>query len=466
MKFKRFISAALAALFVINAAVFAAEDTQEETIKFIVELKESPVIDEIQNGELKVFGLDDAAEKKAEKLLRTQSMVQNEIEEDIDENVIKGFNYTHVLNGFSMEGTAEDMAKIAVLPDVKAVCPVQTYEAPPKVENADITNCCSEMNIEYLRNNGISGQGQVIAVIDSGFDVQHEMFSGDIEDAVLSKNDIANIIADTELSCEKGKNITANRVYVSEKIPFAFNYTNKSADVYTGDDHGTHVAGITAGNNGKDVDGTRLTGAAPDAQLLLMSVQPENEHHMDSEAILAAFDDVAKLGANVVNCSFGAPFNTEGKLESKAVERLRKAGIGVFFSAGNIGRGICEDSDEIENYYYGISAENIDYGSIGTPSHPSATTVASSEAEMYRKTYKLMYVDGNEIAFSDANKNYLFADRFCDAEYEFVYCGLGTAEDTENIDANGKIALIDRGAYFTETVPNLTEKGAVGVIVI
>ena len=78
----------------------------------------------------------------------------------------------------------------------------------------------------------------------------------------------------------------------------------------------------------------------------------------------------------------------------------------------------------------------------------------------------IQYVDGGEIEFSDENKNYLFSERFCDAEYEFVYCGLGTAEDTENIDVNGKIALIDRGAHFDETVPNLTEKGAVGVIII
>ena len=227
MKFKRFISAALAALFAINSAVFAAENTQEETIKFIVELKEAPVIDEMQNGEIKAFALDEAAEKKAERLLRTQSMVQSEIEENIDENVIKGFNYTHVLNGFSMEGTAEDMAKIADLPEVKAVYPVQIYEAPPKIENVDITNCCSEMNIDYLRNNGISGQGQVIAVIDSGFDVHHEMFSGDIEGAALSKNDIANIIANNDLSCEKGRNITANRVY-----DYAFNYEEYSLFEY------------------------------------------------------------------------------------------------------------------------------------------------------------------------------------------------------------------------------------------
>ena len=154
MKFKKFISVALSALFVINASVFAAENTREETIKFIVELKEAPVLDEMQNGEITAFAAGETAEKKAERLIRTQSALQSEIEENIDENVKKGFNYTHVLNGFSMEGTAEDMAKIANLPEVKTVYPVQLYEAPPKIEDTDITNCCSEMNIEYLRNMG------------------------------------------------------------------------------------------------------------------------------------------------------------------------------------------------------------------------------------------------------------------------------------------------------------------------
>ncbi|MBQ8942176.1 MAG: S8 family serine peptidase [Firmicutes bacterium] len=466
MKFKRMISGALALLLVVNTTAFAAESTQNETVKFIVELKETSVLEEFESGNLTAFTADTAAEKKAERLMRTQSTVQNEIEENIDKDAQKGFNYTHVLNGFSMEGTAEDMAKIAELPEVKAVYPVQTYEAPPDVESDDITNCCSEMNIEYLRNNGISGQGQVIAVIDGGFDARHEMFSGDIEGAKYSKTDMANLIANNDLSCENGRSITANRVYVSEKIPFAFNYANKSADVNNGSVHGTHVAGIAAGNNGKDIDGTRLTGAAPDAQLLFMAVQEENKENLDDDAILAAFDDAAKLGADVVNCSFAYPFITESELHSKAVESLQKAGINLSVSAGNMGRGICKTPGDYNNYYYGTDAENIDYGSIGLPNFPATTTIAAAEAEIYRNIYNCMYVDGNEIAFQEQNPKYLFSEKFCDKEYEFVYCNYGTAEDTEDIDINGKIAVIDRGKPIIETAANLASKGAVGVVLI
>ncbi len=466
MKLKKLISGVLALLLVVNTTAFAAESTQKETVKFIVELKEDSVLEEFKSGKLTAYTSEKAVEKKTERMMRTQSTVQNAIKENIDKDVQKGFNYTHVLNGFSMEGTAEDMAKIAELPEVKAVYPVQTYEAPPDVESDDITNCCSEMNIEYLRNNGISGQGQVIAVIDSGFDTHHEMFSGDIEGAKYSKTDIANLIANNDLSCENGRSITANRVYVSEKIPFAFNYANKSADVNNGSIHGTHVAGIAAGNNGKDIDGTRLTGAAPDAQLLLMALEPEDADTIGDEVFFAAFDDAAKLGADVVNCSFGDPFITESELYSKAVESLQKAGINLSVSANNMGRGICKTPGDYNNYYYGTDAENIDYGSIGTPNFSTVTTVASSEAEIYRNIYNCMYVDGNEFFFSEQNPNYPFSEKFCDKEYEFVYCNYGTAEDTEDIDINGKIAVIDRGKPFIETAANLASKGAVGVVLI
>ncbi len=466
MKLKKLISGVLALLLVVNTTAFAAESTQKETVKFIVELKEDSVLEEFKSGKLTAYTSEKAVEKKTERMMRTQSTVQYEIEENIDKDAQKGFNYTHVLNGFSMEGTAEDMAKIAELPEVKAVYPVQTYEAPPDVESDDITNCCSEMNIEYLRNNGISGKGQVIAVIDGGFDARHEMFSGDIEGAKYSKTDIANLIANNDLSCENGRSITANRVYVSEKIPFAFNYAIKSADVNNGESHGTHVAGIAAGNNGKDIDGTRLTGVAPDAQLLLMAVQEENKKIFDDDAVLSAFDDAAKLGADVVNCSFCAPFITENELLSKAVESLQKAGISLPAGSGNMGRGICKAPGSYSNYYYGTDAENIDYGSIGTPNFSPVTTVSAVEAEMYRHFYNCMYVDGYEIVFSDKNRKYPFLEKFCDKEYEFVYCNYGTAEDTEDIDINGKIAVIDSGKLFIETTANLASKGAVGVVLI
>ena len=51
-------------------------------------------------------------------------------------------------------------------------------------------------------------------------------------------------------------------------------------------------------------------------------------------------------------------------------------------------------------------------------------------------------------------------------EGEVVYCGLGKANELENQDLKGKIALIQRGEIsFAEKIENATAKGAAGVII-
>ena len=48
MKLKKLISGVLALLLVVNTTAFAAESTQKETVKFIVELKEDSVLEELK----------------------------------------------------------------------------------------------------------------------------------------------------------------------------------------------------------------------------------------------------------------------------------------------------------------------------------------------------------------------------------------------------------------------------------
>lgn len=48
---------------------------------------------------------------------------------------------------------------------------------------------------------------------------------------------------------------------------------------------------------------------------------------------------------------------------------------------------------------------------------------------------------------------------------DYVYCGIGTAADFQGVNVTGKIALVQRGNTFTDTIANAEANGAVGVIV-
>jgi serine protease AprX len=104
--------------------------------------------------------------------------------------------------------------------------------------------------------------------------------------------------------------------------------------------HGTHVAGIVAGN-GFDSDGQR-TGMAPAASLVVLKVLDASGRGQMSD-LIAAFDYVLthheEYSIRAVNVSIGAgvyeSYNTD--LLTVAAQRLVQAGIVVVASAGNNG---------------------------------------------------------------------------------------------------------------------------------
>lgn len=60
----------------------------------------------------------------------------------------------------------------------------------------------------------------------------------------------------------KSPGVTASQVYRSAKVPFAFDYADNDTDVTPGSagDHGVHVSGIAAANDGVVAD---VVGVAP-----------------------------------------------------------------------------------------------------------------------------------------------------------------------------------------------------------
>jgi serine protease AprX len=178
-------------------------------------------------------------------------------------------------------------------------------------------NVVDQIGARKLWQQGITGAGVNVALIDTGFaPVQDLMDSGRVVSAV-------------DLSSES--NVPEAR--------FVDNYG-----------HGTHMAGIIAGRTpGADPKVAAqhpewFLGVAPDAQIISVKVA-DNAGGADVSQVIAgvdwAVDNAEALQIKVINLSYASgsalPYNTDPLTFS--LERAWQAGIVVVVSAGNDGRG-------------------------------------------------------------------------------------------------------------------------------
>ena len=174
--------------------------------------------------------------------------------------------------------------------------------------------------VAVRQQHGYDGAGIGVAVIDSGMASWHEDLGG------------------------------ANGQRVSEFVDFV----NGMETTYDDYGHGTHVAGIVAGN-GYDSDGARA-GIAPAAQLMVLKVLDAAGNGRISD-VIAALDRVIErkdaLNIRVVNLSVAAgvyeSYDTDPL--TLAAKRAVEAGLVVVAAAGNGGR----NSDGL-SLYGGVTA--------------------------------------------------------------------------------------------------------------
>jgi len=109
--------------------------------------------------------------------------------------------------------------------------------------------------------------------------------------------------------------------------------------------HGTHVAGIAAGNGHDSALGytEQYVGTAPNANIINLRVLDANGGGADS-AVIAAINRALQLkdqyNIRVINLSLGRPVYESYTLDPlcQAVEQAWQAGIVVVVAAGNLGR--------------------------------------------------------------------------------------------------------------------------------
>lgn len=186
----------------------------------------------------------------------------------------------------------------------------------------DATENGISINSSYKENGKAVGEPIIVAVVDTGVDVNHE----DLKDIIWTntKEIEGNGIDDDH-------NGYVDDVHGINTLIRDQN-GNATGNVTPVHPHGTHVSGTIAA---KQNNGTGIAGIASNVRIMPIVTVPSNGDETDVN-VAEAFVYAAKNGARIINCSFGKSYNEGVKLIPDTLKYIGdKFGVLVVVAAGN-----------------------------------------------------------------------------------------------------------------------------------
>lgn len=330
------------------------------------------------------------------------------------------------------------------------------------------------LGLDDRHADGMLGAGVLAAVIDTGFDLAHPVFTMPAGvDPAMTAEEVAAALPAMSMSVRFNRTPPIEQIWRGAKVAFAYDYIGDDTDVAATDMHGTHVASILGG--GADAAGDYV-GIAPGAQLALMKVFSDGATPIASDyAVYRAVEDALLLGADIISLSLGtAPgysFATNTFSLFRHLERARETGTLVICAMGNdgaVGPGSVYDTERDIDFPL---AANPDYGLTADPaSYASTLAVGAYTPDRVIET-GFGAGDGTIFAYTDsaAGQGFpemTFADVLAGQVLGYVNVpGLGEAADYAGLSPAGKLALVERGTItFEEKLAAAHAAGAVGMI--
>ena len=384
--------------------------------------------------------------------------------------------YDNVMSGFALKAPVGALDAIRRAAGVRAafleregrVSDVATPDAEGGIESSqtggqDPANLSAHlmMHIDQVAQ---KGEGKVIAVIDTGVDMTHPAFTGELAGTpALTPQKVA------AMTSQLGEGKTG--VFVSQKFPFAYDYADGDNDASPAKtpygSHGTHVAGIAAGNADK------IVGTAPNTQVIVAKVTRSEDDALLDSALLASLDDMLVLHPDVINLSLGWTAGMDSEADSvyaTVYKKLQEAGITVNAASGNaFSTGYGNNSGKGLPY-----ASDPDSSVMDEPAtYSSVVAVASVENALLRNAFT---VNGKDIGYQRARglngEKVAFFSDLPAGTYEYVDAGFASEEDAAALKAKypdglaGKIALVSRGNMtYQKKVENLYDLKPAGIVV-
>ncbi|UNT71679.1 S8 family serine peptidase (plasmid) [Bacillus sp. N447-1] len=392
----------------------------EDSVSVIVEFKDKP--QHTAMIEAKIVGKPLTETEAKQKVDDAHEMFQNdlktifkdELKEKKEPYTIKQ-TYKQAFNGVAMKLPANKVKTLLNSKAVKNVWSDMEVHVEPPVKEQDVKQQAETHKmvtfpgIEKLHQEGLTGKGVKIGFLDTGIDYNHP----DLKDAYKGGYDFVD----------------------NDEDPMEATYddwqkSGKPEDLIDGSKyytmHGTHVAGIIAGQ-GKNSTDYAVKGVAPDADLYAYRVLGPYGAGSTS-SILAGVDKAVSDGMDIISMSLGVDYNNPLYPVSIAVNNATIAGVTAIVAAGNAG------------------GQMYTLGSPGAS--PLAITVGASDTSVEVPTYK-----GTLHADTDISTDLrLMARGYSDKLEEFkgknlpiVDVGQGDASSYKDKDVKGKLVLVARG---------------------
>ena len=324
-------------------------------------------------------------------------------------------------NGLTIDVDAKYLLALSRLPQVVALYPVGTIEAPgpavalePPPASPELYTAITMTHADQAQAAGWTGRGIKVAIMDTGIDYNHPDLGGGFG---------------------PGHRVVGGYDFVGNE------YTGGDEKILPDEDpmdcggHGTHVAGILAGNGG-------IRGVAPEAELRAYKVFGCSGT-TTSDIMLEAMERVLADGNQVLNMSIGAAYQWPQYPTARASNNLVNRGVVVVTSAGNSGG----------NGLYSISAPGAGQKVIASASVDNAR-VHSPAFEFNGTLYGYQ-----QMAFANApptagTEGVVSVGLACNANLPL------------NPAVSGKVALAERGTCsFREKAINAANAGATNVLI-
>ena len=294
------------------------EDNNEDAIPIVVYMKQNADINAVAAVATDRYSaVVDTLKSTA---FRSQQSLLHDLQNDIRTQAVSKLKSVYSANAITLTATPEVIKTLTQRTDIEKilydrVIPMQDPEIVPPEQIVRPTPDGVEWNVarvgaDLLWEEGITGKGITVGIIDSGVDGTHPALARKWKG--YGQEDSSNYWFDA---------------IAGEPFP----YDEKTVP------HGTHVTGTILGG---EADGSNKIGMAPDAQWIAAKAFDERGGSLSS--LLQSGDFMLNQKPDIVNNSWGQDDGEDSFFE-RTVESWRAAGILSVFAAGNAGAVAQED---------------------------------------------------------------------------------------------------------------------------